>query len=166
MNSNTLEKIAEVTVPTNCYSASLHPDKKVFVCGGEDLNVYKFDFSTGEEIGMDYNKIVLIKPYSLTSINFDFFLELNKGHFGPVHCIRFSPDGELYASGSEDGTVRMWQTYVGRSYGLWRCSENSNPQNPTSSSLDLPSTSSNPTNSLPVNGNSSANYKEVAASCK
>jgi len=51
------------------------------------------------------------------------FTESFKGHFGPVHCVRFSPDGELYASGSEDGTLRLWQTVIGKTYGLWRCIE-------------------------------------------
>jgi len=91
------EKIKEVNIPCPTYTASLHQDKEIFVCGGEDLKLYKFDYQTGIEI------------------------ENFKGHFGPVHCVRFSPDGELYASGSEDGTLRLWQTEVGKTYGLWKC---------------------------------------------
>ncbi|XP_015782555.1 serine-threonine kinase receptor-associated protein [Tetranychus urticae] len=93
---NGLNKIKEYQVPTIVYTASLSPDKAVFVCGGEDFTMYKYQFEDGTE------------------------LDSFKGHFGPLHCIRFSPDGELYASASEDGTIRLWQTVIGKTYGLWR----------------------------------------------
>lgn len=73
-------------LPCKVESASLEPKfGNRFIAGGEDMWVHVFDFHTGEEIGC------------------------NKGHHGPVHCLRFSPVGDTYASGSEDGTVRIWQ---------------------------------------------------------
>ncbi|XP_015899009.2 uncharacterized protein LOC107432397 [Ziziphus jujuba] len=74
-------------MPSTVESASLEPKYgKKFIAGGEDMWIRVFDFHTGEEIAC------------------------NKGHHGPVHCVRFSPGGESYASGSEDGTIRIWQT--------------------------------------------------------
>jgi serine-threonine kinase receptor-associated protein len=97
LDAETLEIIKEFVIASPVSSASLHPDRNVFVCGGEDFKMYKCDYESGAE------------------------LESFKGHFGSVHCVRFSPDGELYASGSEDGTLRLWQTIVGKTYGLWKC---------------------------------------------
>uniref|UniRef100_A0A336LTN4 Serine-threonine kinase receptor-associated protein n=1 Tax=Culicoides sonorensis TaxID=179676 RepID=A0A336LTN4_CULSO len=98
-DTNSLSKVKEISMPTLIASASLHPEKHTFVAGGEDFKMYKYDYLTGNEI------------------------ESFKGHFGPVHAVGFSPDGELYASGSEDGTLRLWQTTVGKNYGLWKCTD-------------------------------------------
>lgn len=97
LNALTFEKLKEFETGSLLNSASLHPNKDVFVCGGDDFKMYKCDYDTGAE------------------------LESFKGHFGSVHSVRFSPDGEMYASGSEDGTLRLWQTTVGKTYGLWKC---------------------------------------------
>ena len=32
-----------------------------------------------------------------------------KGHFGPINSVMFTPDGKGYASGGEDGYVRVHQ---------------------------------------------------------
>ncbi|KAJ7110837.1 hypothetical protein O6H91_Y570000 [Diphasiastrum complanatum] len=78
--------VKSYSMPESIESASLYPTQGKFIAGGADMWVRLFDFYTGEEI------------------------ECNKGHHGPVHCVRFSPGGESYASGSEDGTIRIWQT--------------------------------------------------------
>ncbi|KAK5115683.1 hypothetical protein LTR62_000772 [Meristemomyces frigidus] len=46
-------------------------------------------------------------------------LEVGRGHHGPVWTVGWSPDAGVYATGSEDGTVKMWKAEAG-GYGLWR----------------------------------------------
>lgn len=87
-------------MPCTINTATINPNKTVFVCAGDDFILYKYSIQSGIE------------------------LESFKGHFGPVHCVQFSPDGEVYASGSEDGTLRLWQTTIGKTYGLWKCESN------------------------------------------
>jgi len=76
-------------------SASLSPDGSTFVTGGIDFWARVYEFSSAKE------------------------LEVLKGHHGPIHCIRFTPDGGMFASGSEDGTIRLWQNGEPKPYGLW-----------------------------------------------
>lgn len=102
----TLVPFKMFTMNVELNSASLHPNNTKFVAGGVDFYVHVYDFATGEE------------------------LDVHKGHHGPVHCVRFSPDGETFASGSEDGTVRIWQTSPKNS-GLWQTTSNiSHPTSP------------------------------------
>jgi len=65
-------------------SATLHPEQSVFVAGGGNFWVYVHDYETGAE------------------------LMCNKGHHGPVYGVRFTPGGRSYASGGDDGTIRLW----------------------------------------------------------
>ena len=41
-----------------------------------------------------------------------------KGHFGTVRCLSISPCGTWLVTGSDDGTVRIWEIDTGREY--WR----------------------------------------------
>ena len=73
--------------------ASLHPSGRTYIAGGLDLWVRVFNFETGKEE------------------------ECHKGHHGPIRCLRYSPGGDTFASGSEDGTIRIWQTDPSKASG-------------------------------------------------
>lgn len=64
--------------------ASLNRSGETFICGGSDLWLREFDYNTGE------------------------VLRTLKGHHGPIRCVRWHPWGTIGASGSEDGTIRLW----------------------------------------------------------
>lgn len=51
--------------PAPINSASLHPDKDFFVAGGEDFKLYKFDYSTKEELGEEPKEQHTYQTFSL-----------------------------------------------------------------------------------------------------
>jgi hypothetical protein len=53
-NIFSLELLRRVNVPTIVYSASLLLTNKIFICGGEDFKLYKYNYETGTEIGKIY----------------------------------------------------------------------------------------------------------------
>lgn len=80
------QPVRRFVVPYPVEAAAYCAAKERFAAGGDDMWVHLHDARTGGE------------------------LEVNKGHHGPVHTVRFGPEGKEYASGSEDGTIRIWQT--------------------------------------------------------
>ncbi|ETW09846.1 hypothetical protein H310_00302 [Aphanomyces invadans] len=65
--------------------ASLHPTLDRFIAGGSDT---------------------WVRVFALDGT----LLDCHKGHHGPVRCLRYAPNGDSFATGSEDGTIRIWQT--------------------------------------------------------
>jgi serine-threonine kinase receptor-associated protein len=89
--------IKSIKTPYEIASVALHAGQRRFVTGGSsqsDTWARVWDFDEEKE------------------------LETNKGHHGPIWSSSFSPDGKLYATGSEDGTVKLWK-FTDGPYGLW-----------------------------------------------
>jgi len=89
-----LRRIEDLPRDSTC--AALDISSRKFVTGCKDdthVHVYDYDEKTEVDVG--------------------------RGHHGPVWIAAFSPDGKLYATGSEDGTIKLWKWSEGQ-YGLWR----------------------------------------------
>lgn len=77
-------------------SVGFHEESGRFVAGGSDTWVRVWDLEP--------------EPKQL---------DVLKGHHGPIWSTSFSPDGNIFATGSEDGTIKLWKACA-NPYGLWR----------------------------------------------
>lgn len=86
-NAQTKRIIKSVKTQYDVASVALDQATRKFITGGSsDTWVRIYDFDTEQE------------------------LEVYKGHHGSIWSVSFSPDGKLYATGSEDGTIKLVST--------------------------------------------------------
>lgn len=96
-DSKTLALMKTYTSDRPLNSASLSPIQPHVIVGGgqEAMNVT----TTSSKVGhfeVDFYHLVYAE-----------FLGSVKGHFGPVNSVAFAPNGKSFASGAEDGYVRL-----------------------------------------------------------
>ena len=86
-DASTFDVVREVAMGDayEVHAASYCPVKGRVVAGGSDMWVHVYDMKEG---GKE--------------------VDCGRGHHGPVHCVRLSPDGETMSSAGEDGTIRIW----------------------------------------------------------
>jgi translation initiation factor 3 subunit I len=96
-NTKTMECLKTYKSDRPLNSASISPlFNHVIVGGGQDaMNVTTTSSKVGHFEADFYHMV------------YQDYLGSVKGHFGPINSLQFCPDGKSYASGSEDGYVRL-----------------------------------------------------------
>jgi len=100
----------------NC--VSITPDARRAVSGGRDAAVRVWDLETGECLHILADPTVRIQPADAGP---PYFVELvdwrshPQGHAFTVRSVEVAPNGLRAVSGSEDGTIRVWDLEAGKS---------------------------------------------------
>jgi len=106
LNAKKMTSLLEFNVNTQATCAAMHPSGEKFIVGSRDFT---------------------ISVYSMGGKK----LESHRGHHGPIMWVSYAPDGKTFASGSEDGTIRIWQNKV-EPYELWQYPQQPSAEEPSS----------------------------------
>lgn len=107
------ELVKQVNFDHDIASIAINAQAGKFVTGGRnDTWVRVWDFEPEKELGKNISRGVERNPANQR-------IEVLKGHHGPIWSTSFSPDGKVFATGSEDGTIKLWKACK-EPYGLWR----------------------------------------------
>src|SRR5262249_13076192 len=88
---------------TTITSIAFHPDGALLVTGAKDHTIRLWDVEklTGNRMAQE------VAPAGAP------LLHTFRGHTNSVESVRFSPDGQIVASGAADGTIRLWDLVTG-----------------------------------------------------
>ncbi len=98
--------------------------KEDFTLKGHEYPVHCLEFAHNLLLSADIEGV--IKMWEFDSVNDPICLNTLTLHSALVVCLKFSPDGERFASVSEDSTVKIWNSKTGE---LIHCHPNSIPEN-------------------------------------
>ena len=85
LHPTSLQLAGEILTAEDVECASLSPDGRNVACGSR----------------------IKVKEFAMDGTE----LESHRGHHGPIFHVRWAPDGTTFASGSEDGMVRVWPSH-------------------------------------------------------
>jgi len=81
------------------WSLAYHPGGQLLASGSEDRSIRLWNLQTGNCDAKQFS------PGGNRTL---------QGHLGRIWSIAFSPDGELLATGSDDQTIKLWETQTGQ----------------------------------------------------
>uniref|UniRef100_H2ZR08 Cleavage stimulation factor subunit 1 n=1 Tax=Ciona savignyi TaxID=51511 RepID=H2ZR08_CIOSA len=138
MVENTNQGMADHPVVRTLYdhvdeitSIEFHPTQQILVSGSRDYTVKVFDFtkSSAKRASKTIKEVERVRSLSMHPTGdyllvgtyhpvirlydletFQCFVSCNPAdqHKGPINCLSYNPTGNIYASGSKDGAIKIW----------------------------------------------------------